>query len=129
MSTIANTRGGLRRGLLRVKESVEDWVVAARSGLYAQRVVPLARFAQAHEFARWQVTTDRVLGGSTDCSFTLKHYAHFSAGVFSGAINYSDDNPRSRGGFASFRTKADERERRLESYEALEMRIKTDGRP
>lgn len=126
---MAQSRGGLRRALIRVRDTVEDWVVAARSGLHAQRVVPLARFGEPLDFERWQVTTDRVLGGHTDCSFTLKRYAHFSAGVFSGCIDYRDTNPRSRGGFASFRTKADERERRLESYAALEMRVKTDGRP
>jgi len=51
------------------------------------------------------------------------------AGVFQGVIDYHDDNPDSRGGFASFRTKPEERVRDLSSFEALEMRIKTDGRP
>jgi len=67
--------------------------------------------------------------GSTDCSFALKHYPNFSAGLFEGVVDYADENPNSRGGFASFRTKADEKERRLGAYQALEMRIKTDGRP
>jgi hypothetical protein len=34
----------------------------------------------------------------------------------------------SKGGFASFRTKADERIRDLSAFEGLEMRVKTDGR-
>jgi hypothetical protein len=126
---MAQARGGLRRAFIRTKEAVEDWVVAARADLYAQRVVYVARFGEPHEYERFQVTTDRVLGGSTDCSFTLKHYPNFSAGLFEGVVDYHDDNPNSRGGFASFRTKADEKERRLGAYEALEMRIKTDGRP
>lgn len=119
------------------------------------------RYQTADDIDRYQVTTDRVLGGHTSCSFSLKQYEFFSsgargwrvhrrvvvaasarpsssspprvlrcpAGVFQGVIDYHDDNPDSRGGFASFRTKPEERVRDLSSFEALEMRIKTDGRP
>lgn len=58
-------RGGLRRALIKAREAVEDWVVAARSDLYAQRIVYLARFGEPHEYERFQVTTDRVLGGAS----------------------------------------------------------------
>lgn len=49
--------------------------------------------------------------------------------MFQGVINHRDDNPLSNGGFASFRTLPDERIRDLSAFNALEMRIKTDGRP
>jgi hypothetical protein len=52
-----------------------------------------------------------------------------AAGLFTGVIDYRDENPQSRGGFAAFRTRADERIRDLSSFSTLEMRIKTDGRP
>ena len=79
---------------------------------------------------RFQVTTDKVLGpsGRTQASLTVKRYAHFSAGVFAGAVDYTDDAPTSRGGFAAFRTLADERPRDLGAFAALETRVKTDGR-
>ncbi|RYG46127.1 hypothetical protein EON67_09890 [archaeon] len=67
--------------------------------------------------------------GRTDATFTLKQYNHFNAGLFQGSINFQDDNPASRGGFASFRTKPSERARDLSAFEAFELRIKTDGRP
>ncbi len=89
---------------------------------------PVYTFAGAEDIARFQVTTDKVLGGRTECSFSLKAYSTFRAGSFSGTVDYPDENPNSKGGFASFRTKPDERIRDLSAFEGLEMRVKTDGR-
>lgn len=61
---MAMQRGSLRRAYIKVREAVEDWVVAARADLYAQRIVYIARFSEPHEYDRFQVTTDRVLGGA-----------------------------------------------------------------
>lgn len=85
-------------------------------------------FNSPADIQRFQVTTDRVLGGRSDCSFTLKQYSNFSAGVFQGVIDYEDGNPDSRGGFASFRTLPEERPRDLAAFEAFEMRVKADRR-
>ena len=89
--------------------------------------------AAAELLSRFQVTTDRVLGpaGASAAALTLRRYAHFSAGAFAGAIDYGADGsagPDSRGGFAAFRTRADERVRDLSAFSALGMRGKTDGR-
>jgi uncharacterized membrane protein len=59
-----SARGGIRRAFIRARDAAEDWVVAARSGLHAQPLVYLARFGEPHEYERFQVTTDRVLGGA-----------------------------------------------------------------
>ncbi len=67
--------------------------------------------------------------GKTDASLSLKSYPGFNSALFQGAIDYNDGNPLSKGGFASFRTKPDEKSKDLSSYDALEMRVKTDGRP
>jgi hypothetical protein len=118
----------------------------------------LYTFRAAEDVARFQVTTDRVLRGMTDAGFSLKPYSSFSAGCFQGVVRYegspggesgytggggggegevppSEDvggnrptSHASKGGFASFRTKADERIRDLSAFEGLEMRVKTDGR-
>lgn len=89
----------------------------------------LFSFRGADDVARFQVTTDRVLGGRSTCSFSLKSYANFTTGCFTGTIDYEDENPSSRGGFASFRTRPEERVRDVTAFEAFELRIKTDGRP
>lgn len=109
-------------------------------------------FSRAEDYDKFQVTTDRVLGGmsriatclllgslsfifffifigQTEAEFFRKDYKNFSSGMFQGIINHNDDNPLSNGGFASFRTLPDERVRDLSAFNALEMRIKTDGRP
>jgi Complex I intermediate-associated protein 30 (CIA30) len=112
------------------------WIVSCYFCFFLADLFPASsydvhRFERSDDIDKFQVTTDRVLGpqGHTECSFTLKPYKNFSAGLFSGAIDYRDDNPNSRGGFAAFRTRADERVRDLSSFEALELRIKSDGRP
>ena len=119
----------LRRAFIKVTDSARDWVVAARADLYPQQEVRLARFDEPVTYERFQVTTDKVLGGRTDADFYLKQYEHFAAGCFEGSIDFPDEDPASRGGFASFRTTAAEKEHALGAYEAVEMRVKTDGRP
>jgi hypothetical protein len=107
-------------------------------------------FTSPEDMDKFQITTDKVLGGNTTCSFVMKPYAHFAsgkcsssshrntrtedlslstAGLFQGVIDYVDENPQTKGGFAAFRTKPNERTRDLTDFEAIEMRIKTDGRP
>lgn len=65
---VMSARGGIRRAFIRARDAAEDWVVAARSGLHAQPLVYLARFGEPHEYERFQVTTDRVLGGACACA-------------------------------------------------------------
>ena len=81
---------------------------------------------------RFQVTTDRVLGGMSTASFTAKRYKTFTSGVFSGIVDFVDQagniEATARGGFAAIRTKADERVRNFSAFDGLELRVKTDGR-
>lgn len=128
---------GLRRAWVRAKEAVDDWQLAARADLSPVQWHTLQAFAvapggdAAEVLDRFQVTTDAVLGpaGHTTAALRLRRYAHFTAGEFSGAIDWRDASPQSRGGFASFRTRSGERLRDLSAFSALEMRVKTDGRP
>lgn len=122
---------GLKRAFVRAREAADDWALAARADLFPAQSYDVQRFESAEDIAKFQITTDKVLGpqGQSQCQFTLRDYAHFSSGLFMGTIDYRDENPQSRGGFAAFRTRADERIRDLSSFEALELRIKTDGRP
>ena len=90
----------------------------------------LHTFSTGEDISKFQVTTDTVLGGRSTSSFTLKSYNNFSVGCFSGSLDFNhDEDVEGRGGFASFRTKPDERVRDLSAFEAFELRIKTDGRP
>ncbi len=94
---------------------------------------PLYTFSSPPDVQRFQITTDRVLGGRSDASLRLKAYPSFASGVFEGVIDYPQGGPdgtqtTSKGGFASFRTKADERVRDLSAFEGVELRVKTDGR-
>lgn len=81
---------------------------------------------------RFQVTTDRVLGGMSTATLTAKRYKFFTSGVFSGVVDFVDQSgsaeATARGGFAAFRTKADERVRNFSAFDGLELRVKTDGR-
>lgn len=124
---------GLRRAFVRAKDAVEDWYVAARADLAPVHQQTLYQFAHADDLARFMVTTDTVLGGKSSASLALRRYKHFSAAVFSGVIDYAKageaaDVP-SRGGFAAVRSRPEERSRDLAGFTAVEMRIKSDGRP
>lgn len=119
----------IRRAFVRVAEAIEDWTIQARADLLPSKFVPVFRFSHEFDMERFQITTDSVLGGSTRASFSLKKYDAFQAGVFEGIIDYTDDNPNTRGGFAALRTKADDKIRDLHTCVALELRVKTDGRP
>lgn len=90
---------------------------------------PLGRVA--HVLVLWHsfAPPDCLLAGHTQADLSVKEYEQFSSAVFRGAVDYRDDHPESRGGFAAFRTRPDERVRDLSAFSAVEMRIKSDGRP
>jgi NADH dehydrogenase [ubiquinone] 1 alpha subcomplex assembly factor 1 len=112
----------------RLTEGANDVYTSLRGDFAPLHHLEVHSFANGEDIGRFQVTTDRVLGGATDASLSVKPYANFTAGLFTGVVDYKNTNPDSRGGFAAFRTKPDERERDLDKFQALEMRIKTDGR-
>lgn len=121
----------LRRAFIRLRQSAEDFYGQIRSDFAPMPSLELMSFSTADDISRFRVTTDRVLGGASDCSFALKAYRHFSVGSFTGVIDWQADGPsdRDRGGFASFRTRPDERIRDVSAFAAFQLRIKTDGRP
>ena len=120
----------LRRALLRLREGGQDLYTGIRGDFAPMETLDLHTFGAATDMSRYQVTTDSVLGGRSVSSFTLKHYTHFSAGCFAGALDFQHEGDlEGRGGFASFRTLPDERVRDLSAFEAFELRVKTDGRP
>ena len=122
--------GGLRRGLLRLREAAQDLHSQIRADFSPMEFLELHSFREGSDLQKFQVTTDTVLGGRSTSSFTLKPYKTFTAGCFSGCLDFThDEDIEGRGGFASFRTKPDERVRDLSAFEAFELRIKTDGRP
>ena len=121
----------MRRALIRARHSAEDLYGQIRADFAPMPSQELLSFSGAEDISRFTVTTDRVLGGASDCSFALKAYRHFSVGCFTGNIDWQTDEPRDRdrGGFASFRTKPDERVRDVSAFSAFQLRVKTDGRP
>ena len=120
----------LRRALIRLREGAQDVYTSVRGDFAPMETLDLHAFSPATDMARYQVTTDAVVGGRSSSAFTLKRYEHFSAGCFTGAIDFAhEDDVEGRGGFASFRTLPDERVRDLSAFEAFELRVKTDGRP
>jgi hypothetical protein len=119
----------LRRALVRLRHGADDLYNQIRADFAPMPALDLFSFAGADDVARFQVTTDRVLGGASDCTFSLKAYRHFSVGSFAGTIDWPSGTPASaRGGFASFRTRADERVRDVSAFGAFQLRVKTDGR-
>ena len=120
----------LRRALLRLREGAQDIYTTVRGDFAPMETLDLHTFSPGTDMGRYQVTTDAVLGGRSTSSFSLKQYEHFSAGCFSGALDFNhEEDLEGRGGFASFRTLPDERVRDLSAFEAFELRVKTDGRP
>ena len=120
----------LRRALIRLREGAQDAYTSIRGDFAPMETLDLHAFSPSTDMARYQVTTDAVVGGRSSSAFTLKRYEHFSAGCFTGAIDFAhEDDVEGRGGFASFRTLPDERVRDLSAFEAFELRVKTDGRP
>lgn len=120
----------LRRALVRARGAAQDFHGQLRADFAPLQTLELYTFARAEDVGRFQVTTDRVLGGRTAASFARKEYAGFAVGCFAGAIDYApdDDGAAARGGFAAFRTKPDERARDVSAFEGVELRVKTDGR-
>lgn len=53
----------LKRALVRVRESVEDWALAARANLLPVQSLDLFTFSNEDVVSRFQITTDRVVGG------------------------------------------------------------------
>ena len=53
---------GLKRALVRVREAVEDWTLAARADLFPLQSYTVQSFEAEEDIARFQVTTDKVLG-------------------------------------------------------------------
>lgn len=65
------------------------------------------RFNAVDDIARFEVHTDRVMGGRSDCGFSIQERDGFRRGVFEGIIDcVEDEDPRGfkSAGFASFRT-------------------------
>ncbi len=79
--------------------------------------------------ARFLQSQTNLIAGYTDAALEIKKYSNFSAGVFSGDIDWRSENPLTKGGFANFRTAPSQREIDLSDFAGLEMRVKTDGRP
>ena len=122
--------GGLRRALLRLREAGQDVYHQMRADFLPMETLDLHMFRGQGDLDKFQVTTDTVLGGRSTSSLTLKPYEGFTAGCFTGSIDFNhEDDLEGRGGFASFRTKPDERVRDLSAFEGVELRVKTDGRP
>ena len=103
--------------------------------------VPVERllfpFASLTDIQKYTVTTDRVMGGETVAAFSLRPFRTFSAGCFEGIVKFEESEEFPNGGFANVRTDPAHRERlepdgddgvSLAAYEALAMRVKTDGR-
>jgi NADH dehydrogenase [ubiquinone] 1 alpha subcomplex assembly factor 1 len=123
---------GIRRALIRARNALEDVHSQFRADFAPMESLDLVDFSRSVDVARFQVTTDRVLGGQTSCALTQKRYATFSSALFSGVVDPCGEDAsaemRRHGGFASFRTLPGERVRDVSAFRAFELRVKTDGR-
>jgi hypothetical protein len=81
----------------------------------------------------YMITTDELFGGKSQASFWVKQYKHFRAGVFEGIVEFASDDFGSRGGFCNSRLRKREPlfedELVMMETQALQLRVKTDGRP
>lgn len=90
-------------------------------------------FQSLRDIGKFEIATDRAIGGNTVCSFGVKHTPTGVFGVFEGVLSNDDPLFRSRDRrtavYATFRTKPHEALPDLGPFSALQFRVKTDGRP
>jgi len=91
------------------------------------------RFDSLSDIGSFEVATDRAMGGTTVCSFGVKTTRDGVVGVFEGVMRNDDPLFRSDDGrsavYASFRTKVQCPMPDLSPFSALQLTVKTDGRP
>lgn len=96
-------------------------------------IVPMYGFAVEDDGCAYMITTDELFGGKSRASFWVKPYKHFRAGVFEGMVEFASDEYGSRGGFCNARLRQRQRlfddDLVMMETEALQLRVKTDGRP
>lgn len=85
----------------------------------------LHRFRDEIDLEQWTTTSDRIVGGFSECSFVLNG----KIGLFTGNISLETSGEMVRSGFATVRTKPEVEVPSLEPFNALELRLRTDGRP
>jgi len=95
--------------------------------------VPMYGFFKPEDAEAYVVTTDELFGGRSRASMRVKEYRYFMAGVFEGEVDWTSDDRESRGGFCNVRTRERKPLRQDEEImmgtEAVQLRVKTDGRP
>ncbi|KAA0147948.1 hypothetical protein FNF29_07037 [Cafeteria roenbergensis] len=94
---------------------------------------PLFRFDSLADIGKFEVATDRAIGGMTVCSFGVKDTRDGVIGVFEGVLRNDDELFKSTDGrtatYASFRTKVQHPLPDLAPFSGLQFQVKTDGRP
>lgn len=117
---------------VRVRTHTHLCVCVCTAALHPPASRALFQFQDELDIARFQVTTDTVLGGNTTCVFMLEECGPDGGpvGVFQGLVQPPDYDGRvNKGGFASFRTKPFEKSWNLDVFKALQLTVRTDGRP
>jgi hypothetical protein len=95
--------------------------------------VTLYRFNDTSDIDKFEVATDRAIGGATVCGFGVKTTREGVVGVFEGIVENRDELFRTTdgrfAGYATFRTKVHESLPNLGPFSGLSMLVKSDGRP
>jgi len=84
---------------------------------------PLFAFKDPTQVQKWKVNTDNIVGGLSTASLVYDQHA-----IFEGNLNLQTTGQLVRSGFAVIKSKKYFPALNLDGYDALEMRIKTDGR-
>eukprot|EP01138_Halocafeteria_seosinensis_P005353 gb/GECG01005472.1/.p1 GENE.gb/GECG01005472.1/~~gb/GECG01005472.1/.p1 ORF type:complete len:251 (+),score=20.69 gb/GECG01005472.1/:1-753(+) len=125
------TRYYMRKALRKTQSIWQEYILGAKSsfmfGMSPDEKAPLFEFKRYEDIDRFHVHSDRVMGGSSVCSFSIKQYENFSTGCFQGILR-GNKSFGSSNSFCSFRTKPSEKLKNFHVYSALEMRLRSDGR-
>jgi len=83
---------------------------------------------QAFDSMRFITATDEAIGGNSKAGIEYKQYGSFGSAHFTGEVDFQGVRRPRRGGYASFRSHNDKQKYIVTGFEALELRVKGDGR-
>lgn len=101
----------------------------AMATVHVPEVLVLYRFDKPAEVDEWHVTTDSVVGGYSTAELQTVVDNGKPCARFTGHTSLKTSGEMVRSGFATFRSLDRQPMKELHNYEALQLSVKTDGRP
>lgn len=112
-----------------VKSHVNTWMTMAVATVHVPDELVLHRFEKPYDLMQWSITTDEVVGGFSTARLRRVVDNGRSCALFTGKISLKTSGEMVRSGFATFRSLDRQPIKELHNYEALQLSVKTDGRP